>query len=126
MRYRIVQIVVQAVIVLSYFAKGFSDQDSDGSRVPITGIEALVSDHYFIIGNIIIALVLLCAIAIILMEIQAIRSGMSAKQAVAAINIEIVSGLLLVTLLGTYLEFIGMAVVGLIVLGAFINYRYED
>lgn len=119
------QTVVQAVIALSYFAKGFNTHESDGTRVPISGLEALGSNQYFIIGNLIIALVPACAVAIILMEIQAIRKKTTAKQSVIAINIEIVSGLLLVTLLGTYLEFIGMAMVGLIVLGAFINYRYE-
>jgi hypothetical protein len=125
MRYRMAQIFVQAVIILSYFAKGFNYHESDRSRVPITGIDALISNHYFVIGNLIIALVLVCATAIILMEIQAIRKKTTAKQAVIVVNIEIVSGLLLVTLLGTYLEFIGMAMVGLIVLGAFINYKYE-
>lgn len=119
------QIVVQTVVILSYFAKGFNTHETDGTRVPITGIEALGSNQYFVIGNLIIALVLVCAAAIILMEIQAIRRKTTAKQAVIAINIEIACGLLLVTLLGTYLEFIGMAMVGLIVLGAFINYRYE-
>jgi len=88
-------------------------------RVPVTGIEALTSGHFFIFGNILIWGVFLASVVLLILWVTDIvhpgRRNDTAPYHIMVSTIQIGFAILVATLLGTFLELLGMAVIGLVV-----------
>jgi hypothetical protein len=116
-----------ALVLASFFFRTFNYHmevlDLEGNpmtvRVPVTGIEALTSGHFFIFGNILIWGVFLASVVLLILwatDCVAPRMrGANAPYHVMVSTIQIGFAILVATLLGTYLELLGMAVIGLVV-----------
>jgi hypothetical protein len=129
MKIRFLQILVQIGIIATFFFKGFNYHIEGDIKIPITGFEALVTNEYLIIGNVLIGLILIISIFHLITQIiSLIDMPLYEKldqSLTAAIIIELVAGLLVVTFLGTYLELLGMLMIGFIVLSTYIRYKFD-
>ncbi len=129
MKIRLLQIGIQISILTTFFYKGFNYHLDNDVKIPITGFEALFKNQYWIIGNILIWLILLITLFHLFTQVLAYINPQLYKKIdnflTAAIIIELVAGLLVVTFLGTYLELVGMSMVGFIVLGTYVKYKFE-
>ncbi len=118
-------IVLQALIVISYFfniLKLGSEIDSQ----PVMGFRALFINEYFIIGNILMALILLSAVGMVLIFFRGLvhqddEQKYDHKMTILS-NIQLFSGMIFATFLGTFLAFSGYILIALIVLSAYTNY----
>jgi hypothetical protein len=128
MRIRFLQIGVQLTIVVLYFFN-IMNYEEQGEKIPITGFKALITNEYFIIGNIFLAIVLLASIYHLLTQIIAlINEKFYAKldqSLTIVVNIQLFIGLFVVTFIGLNLEMLGLAMVGLVVFGAFMKYKFK-
>jgi hypothetical protein len=118
-------IVSQIFIIISYFfniLKSGSDEDA----LPVMGYQALFLNQYFIIGNILMALILLTAIGMVLIFIQGLiqhSDGKKYDQRMTILsNIQLFSGMIYATFLGTFLAFAGYILITLIIISAYTNY----
>ncbi len=137
MRINILQLIVQAAVIATFALNSFNyqynvvpdDESSQVIKVPISGFEAITSGHFFTIGSVVVAILLAGALYhFVVQAISLFSQTMAEKMAPSIIvvtNIQIIAGLLTVTLLGTFLEIFGFVIVGLIVLGAIIKYRFQ-
>lgn len=129
MKIRLLQIGIQLSILATFFFKGFNYNLNSEAKIPITGFEALFKNQYWIIGNIFIWIILLATIFHLFTQIVAYINPNVYKKLenilTATIIIELVAGLLVVTFLGTYLELVGMFMVGFIVLSTYVKYKFE-
>ena len=129
MKIKYLQIIVQFLIVISFFFKTFNYHIGT-AVIPITGFEALVKNEYFIIGNIFIWTILIGSfyhlIVQVFLFIKPKLQGKLDNSLTAIVSIQLFFGLFIVTFLGRYLEILGIAVIGLIVLGAYLRYKYKN
>jgi len=97
--------------------------------IPITGLEALIKNEYFIVGNIFIWTILLGSIYHLVVQVFLfIKPKLMEKlepSLVAVIIIQLFFGLFVVTFLGKYLELLGIIMVGLIVFTAYLKHTYK-
>lgn len=121
--------LIQTSIVGSFFLKIFNHK-IDGQGIPITGFEALITNNYYIIGNVFIWTMLLGSLyhltAIILATINQKFKDRLETSLVIVINLQLFFGLFLVTFLGWAIEPLGLGVIGLIIVGAYIKYKYQN
>jgi hypothetical protein len=118
-------IVSQVLIIIGYFTnilKIGSEIDSE----PVMGYRALFINEYFIIGNILMALILIAAIGMVLIFIRGLvhqddDQKYDQKMTILS-NIQLFSGMIFATFLGTFLAFFGYILIALIVLSAYTNY----
>ena len=129
MRIRLLQIGVQLSILITFFFKGFNYHLEDGVEIPITGFAALIQNEYWIIGNLLIWFILIISTFHLITQVIAYVDLTLYKKLdpvlTAAIIIELVAGLLVVTFLGTYLELVGLFMIGFIVLGTYLKYKFD-
>lgn len=116
MKYKLIALLGHLLIIVFFFFPIFNVK-SEGERIVISGWQALVHDQYFVFGNIMIWFVLLGSIYyIVYFGIGLfIQSQKLEKTTISVAIFQIIAGLVVVTLLGTYLEIAGMAMIGLIV-----------
>jgi len=128
MKIKYLQIMVQFLIIISFFFNTFN-YHLGNAVIPITGFEALIRNEYFVIGNIFIWTILLGSIYHLLVQvILFIKPKLQDKldnSITAIVSIQLFFGLFIVTFLGRYLEILGIVVIGLIVLGAYLRYKYK-
>ncbi|MCR3905952.1 MAG: hypothetical protein NUK62_02885 [Tenericutes bacterium] len=128
MRIRFLQIGVQLTIVVLYFFN-IMNYEEQGEKIPITGFKALITNEYFIIGNIFLAIVLLASIYHLLTQIIALINekfyDKLDQSLTIVVNIQLFIGLFVVTFIGLNLEMLGLAMVGLVVFGAFMKYKFK-
>jgi hypothetical protein len=128
MRMRFAQIGIQLLIVSSYFFN-IMNYDDQGTKITITGFEAIITNEYFIFGNIFLAIVLLTSLYHFITQVIALFNkplyDKLDQSLTIAVNIQLFIGLFVVTFIGLYLEMLGLAMVGLVVLGAFIKYKFK-
>jgi hypothetical protein len=126
--YKFLQILIQVLIVMSFFFKIFNYHEGN-QIIPISGFEALIKNSYFIVGNIFIWFMLLGSIYHLFVQLFVmISKKVNPKletSLVIILNLQLFFGLFVVTFLGRYLEMLGIFVVGLIILGAVIKYKYK-
>jgi hypothetical protein len=129
MKFRFLQITIQLSIISTFFFNSFNYHLDDGTRIPITGFEALLKNEYWIVGNLLIWLILIISVVHLITQIVASVNpkiyNKIEQSLTAAIIIELVAGLLVVTLLGTYLELLGMIMIGFVVLGTYVKYKFD-
>jgi hypothetical protein len=129
MKFRLLQITIQLSIISSFFLKSFNYHLQDGTKIPITGFQALLTNEYWIIGNLLIWLILIISSYHLVTQIIALINPLLYKKLdqslTAAIIIELIAGLVVVTLLGTYLELLGMMMIGFVVSGTYLKYKFD-
>lgn len=137
MKFNIAQLIIQGAVIGTFALNSFNyqynivgeDESSQIIKVPISGFEAITSGHFFTLGSVVVAVLLLSAIYhLVAQTIILLNKNTAIKLAPSIIvitNIQMVAGLLTVTLLGTFLEVFGFVMIGLIVLGAIIKYRFQ-
>lgn len=123
MKKSIVLIGIQIIIVILFFLPMMNYRIQD-DKVVISGIEAIFTNEYFIIGNILLAIIFVSSVFILLGLIyEAIKKDKKYDDILTTItNIKLFSGLITVTFLGTYLEWIGLVLIALLVLNTYLNY----
>lgn len=128
MKYYASQAFNQLLIMGAFFFELFHVEIS-GIEEKVTGIEAIFSPGFYVIGNIVIALVLLISFMhFLLMLYGMIGQTLSDKLngfIVGLVNIELILAIVLVTFLGTFLAFSGILMIGLIVLSTFLKYQQD-
>ena len=99
-------------------------------KVLITGYQALFQNVYFIIGNVMIWVILLSSIfhlIILILDVMRQQSNPQLNQlSTMAVNIQLFIGLFIVTFLGRYLEYLGILMIAIVMIGAFVKHKYED
>jgi len=129
MKIKYLQITVQFLIVISFFFKTFN-YHIGLAVIPITGFEALIKNEYFVIGNIFIWTILLGSIYHLVVQVFLLTKPKLQDKLdnsiTAIVSIQLFFGLFIVTFLGRYLEILGIIVIGLIVLGAYLRYKYKN
>jgi hypothetical protein len=118
-------IISQALIIISYFFDILKDGRSD-EALPVMGFRALFLNEYLIIGNILMALILLSAVGMVFLFLRIIIANeVTEKQdqmMTIFSNIQLFSGMIFATFLGTFLAFAGYIMIALIVISAYVNY----
>ena len=129
MKIKYLQIIVQFLIVISFFFNTFNYHVGT-LVIPIRGFEALVKNEYFIVGNIFIWTILLGSFYHLIVQVfLLVKPNLQEKldnSLTAVVTIQLFFGLFIVTFLGRYLEILGIVVIGLIVLGAYLRYKYKN
>jgi hypothetical protein len=123
MKKSILLIVLQLVAVILFFLPMMSYQIAD-EKVIISGLEAIITNEYFIFGNILLLVIFLSSILILIGLIyETIHQSKKYDDLMTTItNIKLFAGLITVTFLGTYLEWIGLVLIALLVLNTYLNY----
>lgn len=118
-------VVAQVFIVISYFFELLLDGRGENAN-PITGFKSLILNQYYIIGNVLMAIILLTAVAMILWFVyELLHHKTTDKQdqiMTMLANIQLFSGMIFATFLGTFLVFGGFVLIALIVISAYTNF----
>jgi len=87
----------------------------------------LLHPQLLVFGNITLGLFILAlGVQLILHLIGFFKTSFkSDEKAIVTTNIQLIAGMVIVTFLGTYLEWIGFVWVGVIVLQTYINYKMK-
>ncbi|MCF7931668.1 MAG: hypothetical protein K9K93_00680 [Acholeplasmataceae bacterium] len=132
--FKVLNPLIHAMILLSFFTKTFNYHmdviSSEGIpmtvRVPVTGFEALISGHFFVFGNILIWGLFLGSLVMLGLGLHDLgfpkRTEMTSGYHIVITNLQIVFAILVATLLGTFLELLGMAVIALVVIAALMRH----
>jgi hypothetical protein len=123
MKKSILLIVLQLLAVILFFLPMMSYKVAD-EKVIISGLEAIITNEYFIFGNILLLVIFLSSILILIGLIyESIHHNKKYDDLMTTItNIKLFAGLITVTFLGTYLEWIGLVLIALLVLNTYLNY----
>jgi hypothetical protein len=118
-------IISQVLIIISYFFDILKDGRGDDA-IPVMGYEALFLNAYYIIGNVLMGLILLSAVGMVFLFLRIIiQNEVTEKQdqfMTIFSNVQLFSGMIFATFLGTFLAFGGYIVIALIVISAYVNY----
>lgn len=119
-------IITQLLILFTFFIEGFQIKNPFTKKV--TGIQAILSPDFPMIGRIVLAYIFLSVMfhSIILLY-ELVKKGLSKKMddiLTAIVTIQMISGLLVVTFIGTFLLWGGFLMIGIIVVSVFAKYKY--
>jgi hypothetical protein len=131
--FKVLNPLTHAMILMSFFTKTFNyhmEVISEGVpmtvRVPVTGFEALISGHFIVFGNILIWGLFLGSFVILGLGLHDLvfpkRREITSGYHIVMTNLQIIFAMLVATLLGTYLELLGMAMVALVVIAALMRH----
>ncbi len=122
-------IISQVLIIVSYFFEILKDGRGEEAN-PVRGYQALFINQYYIIGNVLLGFILLAAILMVFLFVKIIISNeVTEKQdqmMTILSNIQLFSGMIFATFLGTFLAFGGYIVIALIVISAYVNYTLNQ
>jgi uncharacterized paraquat-inducible protein A len=125
---RFAQMGLQILLIASFFFKIMNYHVGD-IEIPITGFEAIMKNEYFIIGNLFLLLILLVSVFHLIAEIIAVTKPNQYKKLettlMILINLQLFTGMLVATFLGTYLELLGILMIGLIVASAYLKHKFK-
>jgi len=128
MKMRFAQMGLQLLLIISFFFNIMNFHVGD-VEIPITGFEAIFKNEYFIIGNIFLVIILLVSILHLIAEIIAVSKPLLYKKLETSlmilINLQLLTGMLIATFLGTYLEILGILMIGLIVASAYLKHKFK-
>lgn len=128
MKYYASQGFNQLLIIGAFFFELFH-VTIHGVEKKVTGFDAIISPGFYVIGNILIASILLISLVhFALMVYGIIGQAFSDRLKafiVGLVNIELIIAIIVVTFLGTFLEVSGMLMIGLIVLSTFLKYKQD-
>ena len=125
---RFAQMGLQLLLIISFFFNIMNYHVGD-VEIPITGFEAIFKNEYFIIGNIFLVIILLVSILHLIAEIIAVSKPLLYTKLETSlmilINLQLLTGMLIATFLGTYLEILGILMIGLIVASAYLKHKFK-
>jgi uncharacterized paraquat-inducible protein A len=128
MNMRFAQMGLQLLLIISFFFNIMNYHVGD-IEIPITGFEAIFKNEYFVIGNIFLVIILLVSVFHLIAEIIAVTKPELYKKLettlMMLINLQLLTGMLIATFLGTYLELLGILVIGLIVASAYLKHKFK-
>lgn len=128
MNMRFAQMGLQILLIISFFFKIMNVHVGD-VEIPITGFEAIMKNEYFIIGNLFLVIILLVSAFHLIAEIIAVINPNQYKKLettlMILINLQLFTGMLVATFLGTYLEILGILMIGLIVASAYLKHKFK-
>ncbi len=128
MNMRFAQMGLQILLITSFFFKIMNYHVGD-IEIPITGFEAIMKNEYFIIGNLFLVIILLVSVFHLIAEIIAVTKPNQYKKLettlMILINVQLFTGMLVATFLGTYLELLGILMIGLIVASAYLKHKFK-
>jgi hypothetical protein len=127
MKKSILLIFLQLSIVILFFLPMMSYKVLN-EKVVISGIEAIFTNEYFIFGNILLAIIFVSSILILIGLIyETMYKNKKYDDLMTIItNIKLFAGLITVTFLGTYIEWIGLVMIALLVLNTYLNYMLKS
>jgi hypothetical protein len=124
MKFMLLQIGMHSLVVSMHFLALFQIEINEAMQ-PIQGFYALLHPRFFGIGNLFIWFLLVGSVLQVMMRVGNIffKNKLKKKQLslVTITNIQLFSGLIVATLLGTYLTMLGVAMIAIIVGSAFIS-----
>jgi len=127
MKKLIIHLLLQCLILSSFFIKGFQLKINNIFE-EVSPINAIFSDYFPVIGRIVLTYIFLSVLFhLIALVIQLLTHQLSKKLddiLTGVITIQMIAGLLVVTFVGTYLLMGGFLMIGLIVLSIFLKYKY--
>ncbi len=96
-------------------------------NVTLTGFQGLLNPNLLVLGNITLWVLLLAlGVQILFRVLGWIRNETKWNDVtIMTTNLMLISGLVVVTFLGTYLNWIGIIMIGLIVLGTYLNHKMK-
>lgn len=128
MKMRFAQMGLQLLLIISFFFNIMNYHVGD-VEIPITGFEAILKNEYFIIGNIFLVSILLVSVFHLVAQIIAVSKPSLYKKLETSlmifINLQLLTGMLIATFLGTYLEILGILMIGLIVASAYLKHKFK-
>jgi hypothetical protein len=128
MKMRFAQMGLQLLLIISFFFN-IMNYHVDDVEIPITGFEAIFKNEYFIIGNIFLVIILLVSFFHLIAEIIAVSKPLLYKKLETSlmiiINLQLLTGMLIATFLGTYLEILGILMIGFIVASAYLKHKFK-
>ena len=129
MKVKWILILLHALIISTFFLEGFHYEGTNQTVIYVTGFEAIFINKFWIIGNIAIAYILLASVfqlSVLLLEMvtKGVIKGFE-KHTIAVVNIQLLFGLIVVSLLGTFISFPPMFMVGFVAFSAYLKYKFN-
>lgn len=124
MRIKLIRLIVQIALIGSLF---FPVMHQKGDvAITLTAIQAIFYGDYFIIGNLVIALVCVGIIThLISIVIDLVSDSISKrleKPMNIVVNLSVILSFIWVTFLGTFLLWMGFVTIGLIIVSTYLRY----
>ena len=124
MKLKALRLIVQIALSLLFFLPMMHQRNLD--EISLTGFQAVIQGDYFVIGNIVIALVILgilIHLGFIVYEMVRFENYKKIESKVnILVNLTVFFSLIIITFLGTFLELFGYMVVALIILSTYLRY----
>lgn len=124
MKLKALRLIVQIALSLLFFLPMMHQRNLD--EISLTGFQAVIQGDYFVIGNIVIALVILgilIHLGFIVYEMLRFENYKKIESKVnILVNLTVFFSLIIITFLGTFLELFGYMVVALIILSTYLRY----
>ena len=124
MKLKALRLIVQIALSLLFFLPMMHQRNLD--EISLTGFQAVIQGDYFVIGNIVIALVILgilIHLGFIVYEMLRFENYKKIESKVnILVNLTVFFSLIIITFLGTFLELFGYMVVVLIILSTYLRY----
>lgn len=126
-RNQIFYLFLQAIILSTFFLPGFATEKDD-QIIELTGIKAIVSSDFPVIGQIVLSYIFISVIIhIVILVYEMINKKLPENLdniLTIVLTVQMIAGLLVVTFIGTYTFFFGFLMIGLILLSIFTKYKY--
>lgn len=124
MKLKVLRLIVQIALSALFFLPMMHQRNLD--EISLTGFKAVIQGDYFVIGNIVIALVMLgilIHLGFIVYEMVRFENYKKIESKVnILVNLTVFFSLIIITFLGTFLELFGYMVVALIILSTYLRY----
>ena len=124
MKLKVLRLIVQIALSVLFFLPMMHQRNLE--EVTFTGFQAIIQGDYFVIGNIVIALVMLgilIHLGFIVYEMVRFENYKKIESKVnILVNLTVFFSLIIITFLGTFLELFGYMVVVLIILSTYLRY----
>ena len=124
MKLKALRLIVQIALSALFFLPMMHQRNLD--EISLTGFQAVIQGDYFVIGNIVIALVILgifIHLGFIVYEMLRFENYKKIESKVnILVNLTVFFSLIIITFLGTFLELFGYMVVALIILSTYLRY----
>lgn len=124
MKLKVLRLIVQITLSALFFLPMMHQRNLE--EVTFTGFQAVIEGDYFVIGNIVIALVILgilIHLGFIVYEMVRFENYKKIESKVnILVNLTVFFSLIIITFLGTFLELFGYMVVALIILSTYLRY----
>ena len=124
MKLNALRIFIQIILITLFFFPMMHQKDE--VTIMFNGFEAIVKGDYMIIGNIVIALVMLGSLFHLIVLVFELLSHKLSKTYESltniVVNVTVILSFVMVTFLGTFLELIGYIILVLLIVSTYLRY----